>query len=280
MVVFPNCKINLGLDVLRRRPDGYHDLRTVFVPVGWCDILEAVPLPPGSDSRLTVTGNRCDCPVEKNLVVKALRALEAYTGRELPVDIFLHKVIPDGAGLGGGSSDAAFMLMLLNEMYGLGLPADTLAGIAAGIGADCAFFIYNRPMLGTGTGATLTPVDIPGFKGCDIAVVKPEGSVSTRQAYSGVTPAEVDTPAAYEVDPQRWASCLKNDFETSVCMQLPAVRETMDKLAGLQPLYIQMSGSGSAVFAIFKEGCGPERELLQTIFPDLAVYAGKLDFAT
>lgn len=276
MVVFPNCKINLGLDILRKRPDGYHDLRSIFVPVAWHDVLEAVPLAQGSDSRLTVTGNPCDCPTEKNLVMKALRALEAYVGRKLPTDIYLHKVIPDGAGLGGGSSDAAYMLMLLNDLYALGLSKDVLAGIAATVGADCPFFIYNTPMLATDTGTTLTPVDIPGLAECDIVVVKPRGSVSTAQAYAGVAPAETSAPAACDILPAQWTQCLKNDFEDSVTAQVPEIAEVRARLEELSPLYVQMSGSGSAVFAIFNRGEAPDSDALKLLFPGLASFSGHI----
>lgn len=277
MVTFPNCKINLGLDILRKRPDGYHDLRSVFVPVAWHDVLEAVPLPEGSESRLTVTGNPCDCPAEKNLVMKALRALEARVGRQLPTDIHLHKVIPDGAGLGGGSSDAASMLMLVNDLYALGLSNDELAQVAATVGADCPFFIYNRPMLATDTGTTLTPIEVPGLDGCDIVVVKPRGSVSTARAYAGVTPAETTAPTAGDVEPGQWAHILRNDFEPSVTAQVPEIAEVRQRLEELKPLYVQMSGSGSAVFAIFNNGDAPDEELLKTMFPGLATFSGTIN---
>ena len=139
MILFPNAKINLGLDILRRRPDGYHDIETVMIPVPWCDVLEIVPAK-GSETTLTVSGRRVDCPPEKNLVMKAYRAL-AETVELPPVDIFLRKIIPDGAGLGGGSADAAFTLRGLNELFALGLSDSRLAEIAAGLGADCPFFI-------------------------------------------------------------------------------------------------------------------------------------------
>ncbi len=278
MVVFPNCKINLGLDILRKRPDGYHDLRSVFIPVPWHDVLEAVPLPEGSESRLTVTGNPCDCPPQKNLVMRALHAFEGAVGRELPVDVYLHKVIPDGAGLGGGSADAAFMLMLLNDLYHLQLGRESLARVAATVGADCPFFIYNCPMLATGTGTTLTPVDVPGLQGCDIAVVKPRGSVSTAQAYAGVCPVESDGPVASDLQPHKWAEFLKNDFEKSVVGELPEVAQVKEILAGMHPLYVQMSGSGSAVFAIFNAGEGPDKDALAKMFPDMPVFAGQISW--
>lgn len=137
MISFPNAKINIGLDILRKRPDGYHDICTVMVPVPWCDILEIVPSK-GIDTTLTVTGRRVDCPAEKNLVMKAYRALNDITPLP-PLDIHLHKIIPDGAGMGGGSSDAAFTLSTINKLLQLDIPDDTLAQIASSIGADCPF---------------------------------------------------------------------------------------------------------------------------------------------
>ena len=136
MIIFPHAKINIGLDIIRRRDDGYHDIATVMVPTGWEDVLE---LTPAENTSLHVTGRKVDCPPEKNLVMKALRALETATGGIPPTRIHLHKIIPDGAGLGGGSADAAFTLLGLNRLYDLGLSGPDLMKIAAGIGADCPF---------------------------------------------------------------------------------------------------------------------------------------------
>ena len=152
MIAFPNAKINIGLFITARRPDGYHDIATVMMPADWCDILEIVPAK-DDVTTLTVTGRSVDCPPEKNLVMRAYRAMEERYNLP-PVDIFLRKIIPDGAGLGGGSADAAFTITTLDRLFGLGLSADVMAGIAATIGSDCPFFIYNRPMLATGTGTT------------------------------------------------------------------------------------------------------------------------------
>ena len=160
MILFPNAKINLGLNILRRRPDGYHDLEMLMLPVGWADILEIVPAAPGEATTLTCSGRPVDCPPEKNLVMKAWRALKAECPSMPEAAIYLRKIVPDGAGLGGGSSDAAFTLVGLNEVFGLGISRERLAAIAAGIGADCPFFIHNRPMLATGTGTVLEAVDI------------------------------------------------------------------------------------------------------------------------
>ena len=150
MILFPNAKINIGLNIVSRREDGYHNIETVMYPIGWSDVLEIVPAR-GNDATLTVTGREVNCPPEKNLVMKAFRLFQENTGIG-NVDIYLHKIIPDGAGLGGGSADAAFTLIGLNKMFECNLNNEQLAAMAAKIGADCPFFIYNTPMLATGIG--------------------------------------------------------------------------------------------------------------------------------
>lgn len=251
MIVFPNAKINIGLNILEKRPDGYHNIETVMYPVPWRDILEIVPSN-GSRTALHVSGRGVACPPEKNLVMKAYNALGAVAALP-PVDIFLHKVIPDGAGLGGGSSDAAFTLKALNSMFSLGISDDDLAGIAATLGADCPFFIHNKPMLATGTGTTLTSFDI-SLAGKSIAVVKPPVSVPTAVAYSGVTP---HTPprSLHEVlrgeGIAAWKDSVKNDFEQSIFPVHPVVEKIKHTLYNIGAEYASMSGSGSAVFGIF-----------------------------
>lgn len=251
MVLFPNCKINIGLRILRRRPDGYHDIETVMVPVGWTDILEIVPS--SSDSTtLTLTGNRVDCPPEKNLVMKAYVKVRERFPDLPPVDIFLRKIIPDGAGLGGGSSDAAFTIIGLNRLFGLGMSDEQMAVIASEIGADCPFFIYNRPMLATGTGVSLARFDID-LSAYSIVIAKPAAGVSTAQAYSGVTPDESGEtlPALLSEPVSRWDATVANDFEKSVfelCHEIQSVKLKMKELGAV---YVSMSGSGSAVYGIF-----------------------------
>lgn len=252
MIAFPNAKINLGLDITDRRPDGYHNLVTVFYPVAWRDILEIVPSASGADT-LNVSGRGCDCPPEKNLVMKAVRTLRSICDIP-PVDIYLRKVIPDGAGLGGGSSDAAFTLRMLRDMYNSGLSDDTLAEVASGIGADCPFFIYNRPMGATGIGNRLEPIEIPALRDKWIAVVKPPVSVSTKEAYAAVRPAAptIDLREIVSCEPlSRWQGVVKNDFEPSVFPAFPIIAEVKQHLYDLGAVYASMSGSGASVFAIF-----------------------------
>lgn len=275
MILFPNAKINLGLDIISRRSDGYHNVVTAMYPIGWSDVLEIVPSPDGQSS-LTVTGRSVACPPEKNLVMKALRALETEVGRSLPVNIFLRKIIPDGAGLGGGSSDASSTLIGVNSVMGLGLDNQRLAAVASKIGADCPFFIYNRPMIATGTGTTLSPIDI-SLKGLSIVVVKPTESVPTREAYSGVNPCQPDVDMIETLNKHIscWQGILKNDFEPSIFAKLPGVGLIKETLLDHGSIYASMSGSGSAVYGIF------DRDILaddfSRLFPTCDIWAGKLD---
>lgn len=251
MILFPNAKINLGLDILRKRPDGYHDIETVMIPVGWRDILEIVPAK-GDETTMTVTGREVNCPPEKNLVMKAYRALSEKV--ELPpVDIYLRKIIPDGAGMGGGSADAAFTLRGLNELFALGLTDAALAEIAATLGADCPFFIYNRPMLCTGTGTKMEEIDVD-LSGLTVAIVKPPVSVPTAEAYRHTVPQYPATPLreSIKLPVGLWNGRVKNDFEPSVFPAYPAVGEIKSQLMEAGAVYASMSGSGSAVYGLFE----------------------------
>lgn len=251
MISFPNAKINLGLDILRRRPDGYHDISTVMIPVPWCDVLEVVPAS-GTETTLTVTGRPVDCPMEKNLVMKAFRALEQAVTLP-PIDIYLRKIIPDGAGLGGGSSDASSMLKILDSMMELDLGIKKLAEIASTLGADCPFFLAGTPMLCSGTGITMSPIDVPAINGKAIFIVKPPVSVPTAAAYARVSPS-VPTQAVEEIlalPIELWQGALKNDFEPSVFAAYPQVARVKETIMSLKPLYASMSGSGAAVYGIF-----------------------------
>lgn len=254
MIYFPNAKINLGLNITSRRPDGYHNLMTVMVPVPWCDVLEAVPAR-GEVTTLTVTGHHVDCPMEKNLVIKALRAVEAEVGKLPPLDIFLHKNVPDGAGLGGGSADAAFMARMVNKIYETGLSMADLRRIIARVGADCPFFIDNRPAWCTGTGTDVEPIEVPALDGLYIVIAKPRvAAVSTAEAYRGIVPRE---PAhePLEVVTTRpvaeWRRLLVNDFEQPIMARLPRVAEVKEVMYAAGALYASMSGSGAAVYGLF-----------------------------
>lgn len=252
MLLFPHAKINLGLDIVRKRPDGYHDIATVMVPTRWEDLLELTPAPDGRTELIT-TGRPVLCAPEKNLVMKAFRAIDEATGGVPPTTLRLHKVIPDGAGLGGGSADAAFTLRGLNELYNLGLPDEELCRLAAGIGADCPFFIADRPMLCTGTGTDMTPIDVPQIQGHVLVIVKPPVSVNTAAAYSRVTPHEPEVALAERLAGpiEQWQGRVVNDFEASVFPQFPEVGELKRSLLAEGAVYAAMSGSGSAVFGLF-----------------------------
>lgn len=256
MVVFPNAKINLGLNILSRRPDGYHNLDMVMMPVGWCDILEIVPAS-GSGTTLTVTGREVNCPMEKNLVYKAWVALNDAVGGNLPaVDIYLHKIIPDGAGLGGGSADAAFTLKALNVLFALDYDDDALCDIAAILGADCPFFIYNRPMLCRGTGTEMSPINVNLDGVSHIVIAKPKGvGVSTAEAYGGVTPAMpgIMTDAIVCNVPSTWQGVLINGFEKHIFRLKPVIASVKESLIASGAVYASMSGSGSAVYGLFSD---------------------------
>ena len=255
MVTFPNAKINIGLDILRRRTDGFHDISTLMVPVGWTDILEIVP---GGSSRdtLTVTGRPVGCPPEKNLVMKAVAALRRR--HQFPaVDISLRKIIPDGAGLGGGSADASFTITTVNRLFDLAMSDEEMADIASEIGSDCPFFIYNVPMLCEGTGTTLLPSPFRMPSDVALVIVKPHVSVPTKEAYAGVTPSIPSIPLPELIStlpPDKWMWHIKNDFEKSVFKAYPAIADVKKKLLEEGAFYASMSGSGSAVYGLFRKG--------------------------
>lgn len=251
MLKFPDAKINLGLNVISKRQDGYHDLETIMFPVPSHDILEIVEAPDGKDS-LHCSGRSVGCPMEMNLVHKALVKMRSLADIP-PVKMYLDKQTPDGAGLGGGSADAAYTLLALNEMFGVGATLGQLAGIAAEIGADCPFFIYDCPMFCTGTGTDLSPIDIGLPEGLWLMIVKPDVSVPTREAYAGLTPRLPDRPLLdiIRLPVGQWQGLLVNDFEPSVFKRYPQIAEVKRLLLEHGAVYASMSGSGSAVFGLF-----------------------------
>lgn len=259
MLSFPNAKINIGINIVSKRPDGYHNIETLFYPIGLKDRLEI------NESRTTVlsiSGLDIDSDMESNLVVRALRLMQAqYDVPEMKISIGKH--IPMGAGLGGGSSDAAYMLLMINEMYGLGLSKEELARMAVKLGADCPFFIYNRPMLASGIGDVLTPstIDLQGYR---IVLVKPEIHVSTAEAYAGCTLARWNTPLPQTVQQpvESWHGVLVNDFEKQVFTKHPALAGIKRMLYDMGAVYASMSGSGSSIYGLFK-GEVPAEETLR-----------------
>ncbi|MBP6065707.1 4-(cytidine 5'-diphospho)-2-C-methyl-D-erythritol kinase [Bacteroides sp.] len=253
MITFPNAKINLGLHITEKRPDGYHNLETVFYPIPLEDALEIHLSPPGSNKpySLHCSGIAVEGPAENNLVVKAYLLLKELFQLP-PIDIHLFKHIPSGAGLGGGSADAAFMLHLLNERFTLNLSLDRLETYAATLGADCAFFIRNAPTFATGIGNLFSPISL-SLAGYQLLVIKPDVFVSTREAFSKINPHR-PRYALQEVIQQplsEWRGLLVNDFEASVFPQFPVIGEIKEELYRQGAIYASMSGSGSAVFGLF-----------------------------
>ena len=249
MLFFPNAKVNLGLNVVERRSDGYHNIETLFVPVpGLCDILEVLY---SDHFEMVLEGQPFDGAPEDNICVRAYELLAADFDLP-PVRLILYKRIPVGAGLGGGSSDAAFTLKALNRMCSLGLSDAQLAGYAARLGSDCPFFIYNRPMMASGRGEILTPFErCPNLSG--IRVYPQPIFVSTREAYAGITPARPARPIAEIVSRpvSEWKDLLVNDFEKTVFAAHPELAAAKQRLYDDGALYASMSGSGSALFAIY-----------------------------
>ena len=257
MIVYPNCKINLGLNVVRKRTDGYHDLETVFYPVPLTDKLEAtVGNEADGTCSLSLSGNPIEGNAADNLIVKAYNLLAA--DHRLPhVDFDLEKHIPSQAGLGGGSSDATYTLRLLNELCQLHLDSPTLQRYAARLGADCAFFVTAEPSFATGIGDILTPMadECAHLKGLYLLIVKPSVAISTAQAFSFVKPQppiiRCKEVVAQPID--EWRDRLGNDFEVSIFNIHPEIRSIKQQLYSMGATYAQMSGSGSAFFGIFNE---------------------------
>lgn len=265
MLLYPNCKINLGLRVIRKREDGYHDIETIFLPIyGLHDELEVRPNPnpslKGREFEFTQEGLTVDCEAEDNLIVKCYRLMKAKYPKVGNVAVRFKKNIPFGAGLGGGSSDAAHMAIALNELFELGLSQEQLATEVAVLGADCPFFIYNRPCFAEGIGDKLTPIELD-MKGIRIVLIKPEESVSTREAYSGITRHPEVAGQIKSVLCQAKPVCtllseaglFANDFEETVFPGHPAIAAIKKRLLDAGAFYASMSGSGSTVFGLFKD---------------------------
>lgn len=256
MIVYPNAKINIGLNVVERRPDGYHNLETVFYPINLQDAIEIKNIEgavPECGYQLKVSGTILDGTPEDNLVVKAYKLLKKEFGLP-PVSIFVYKHIPTGAGLGGGSSDAAFTIKMLNERFGLGLDVKQMEAYSAELGADCAFFIENKPVFATGIGNVFHDLSL-SLSGKSLVLVKPDIFVSTRDAYAAVAPhrPEAPLPELLSKPLETWKDTVVNDFEASVFPKYPEIAAIKDKLYDMGAVYASMSGSGSSVYGIFDE---------------------------
>jgi len=254
VIVFPNCKINLGLRILRKRSDGYHDLETIFYPLPLFDVLE-IQQSSGSDSKLSFSTT--GLPVESNLNNLCARAYELLKNDllKLPsVLMHLHKEIPVGGGLGGGSADGAFALKLMNEKFGLGLTLQQLTGYALQLGSDCPFFIINKPAYATGRGEKLEDLnlDLSGYK---FIVVNPGILVKTSEAFKGIV-SSAPQRSLKEIIGQpigTWKSDLANDFEATIFVQHPEIKTIKNALYEKGALYASMSGSGSSVYGMFEK---------------------------
>lgn len=266
MINFPFCKINLGLRVINKRNDGYHNIETCFYPVPWKDVLEIIR---SNDTKIFLTGIEIQGEAKSNLVFRAYQLLK----QDFPigsVEIHLHKIIPHGAGLGGGSSDAAHALKLLNELFELNIPIQKLQGYALKLGSDCPFFLETTPMMASGRGDVFTPISL-SLSGLTLVIIKPDINVSTAEAYGDLRlpypsvslhQAHPDLVQILSQPIANWKGALKNDFEKSVFGDYPAIAEIKNKLYRLGAIYASMSGSGSSVFGIFENPIDLEKEFI------------------
>jgi 4-diphosphocytidyl-2-C-methyl-D-erythritol kinase len=279
VVVFPNAKINLGLRVVARRTDGFHNIETVFVPVGLCDALEAIASPDGTfhfdQTGLTIPGDPSD-----NLCIRACRFLQPLILEKTertslsdlpPVRIHLHKVIPMGAGLGGGSSDGTWMLKLLNELFSLELSADQLREFANKLGSDCAFFIDNKPVVAFEKGDHFLPLEQP-LPDLEVALVFPGIHCDTAEAYRSIVPHQplIPLPTLIQQPVDTWRKTVFNDFENPVFNLHPKIARLKEQLYQAGAIYASLTGSGSAVYGLFDEL--PD---IQTLFPEYQTWCSK-----
>lgn len=284
MIRFVNAKLNIGLHITRRRPDGYHDLETVFYPVGihngtplnpepFCDILEITQ---ASATSFTWSGRRIDCREDDNLVCRAAKLFaDEYGG--CPVHVHLDKQLPDGAGLGGGSADASFVLAMLNDLNDSPADYDRLEKLALRLGADCPVFIRNRPAYAEGVGEKLYPVT-PVLDGYWCVIVKPPLHISTREAFAGVVPREnrIDLRQAISSPISEWRDTVVNDFELSLFPKYPVLSEIKQCLYRLGAEYVSMSGSGSAIYGIFSDDSVARKVAADAVWHDVAVFVCRL----
>lgn len=254
MVSFPNAKINLGLNILRKREDGFHDLASVFYPVMLKDALEIIPHTEEAHPQITITGIPVSGEPAENLCIKAFNALKKDFPGIPNVAIHLHKVIPMGAGLGGGSADAAFTLLMLNRLYSLNLSEDQLKNYALHLGSDCPFFLLNKPCLAMGRGEQLQPIKLD-LSPYQILLINPGIHVSTREAFAGMVPGSPAQPISDIITKpvKEWKDSLFNDFENTVGKQYPQIGEIKETLYQRGALYASMTGSGSTVYGLFEK---------------------------
>ncbi|MGB0403302.1 MAG: 4-(cytidine 5'-diphospho)-2-C-methyl-D-erythritol kinase [Salibacteraceae bacterium] len=250
MIKFPGCKINIGLNIVSKRNDGFHNLESIFYPIKWTDVLEVYP---STKTTLTVTGTDLQIPKEDNIVWKALQLIKA--DYSIPnIEIILLKNLPNGAGLGGGSANGSAMINLLNEQFELNIPIQKRLEYASTLGSDCPFFIQPQPTFVTGRGENLRPIqlDLSKFK---ILIVNPGIHVSTPVAFAGIKPekSNFNLSSLTKNTLPNWQSIVKNDFENTVFKAQPQIQELKELILSKNPIYASMSGTGSSVYGIFKE---------------------------
>lgn len=254
MVIFPNCKINLGLHILQKREDGFHNLETIFYPI---PLVEALEIIHANETSITITGLKIDSTEQENICIKAYHLLKKDF--HLPaVKIHLHKNIPIGAGLGGGSADGAFALLLLNKKFNLNLTEEQLISYALALGSDCPFFIKNTPCFATKQGEVLQEVDID-LSSYKLVLINPHIHINTGWAFSQIEPNENRTSLSEIIQQpvQQWKERLINDFEKAIFQYHPAIKEIKEQLYSKGAFYAAMSGSGSTVFGLFKKNKTP-----------------------
>ena len=277
MINYPIAKVNLGLNVVEKRPDGYHNLQTVFYPIPIKDVLEVQVMdeafPSDYDCDLKVTNITIDGDEQRNLVVRAYQLLKQDFPTLPRIHTHLWKGIPTQAGMGGGSSDCAYMMLLLNKQFRLGLTDEQLMRYAAKLGADCAFFILSRPCYAEGIGEKLQPIDL-SLSGYYIAVVRPDIPVPTKEAFSRIRPhyPAQNCREAVMQPVETWHETLVNDFEESVFALHPEISNIKQKLYDMGATYAAMSGSGSALFGLFKK----QPDALCQAFPNMFIFSSPL----
>lgn len=255
MIVFPNCKINLGLHILRKRADGFHDLETVFYPISLQDALEVIQNSSSSpDIQFNASGLKIESSTEENICFKAYRLLKKDFPELPSVKMHLHKVIPSGAGLGGGSSDGAFTLTLLNKKFNLGLTEEQLIRYALQLGSDCPFFIKNKSCYATGRGEKLEEIEL-NLSRYKIVLIYPGIHINTGKAFSKITPSEQRTSIKEIIKKpvKEWKEVLKNDFEETVFAEYPEIKMIKEKIYQQGAVYASMSGSGSTVYGLIEK---------------------------
>ena len=269
MICFPNAKINIGLNITEKRPDGFHNLESVFYPVKWCDALEAVP---ANRFAFNSTGLEIPGKAENNLILKAFELLKPLAENKTDVHIHLHKVIPMGAGLGGGSADGAFALKLFNDLWNCRQNTSQLQEMAAKLGSDCPFFIENKPVFCYDRGIKFKTIELD-LAGYHIVCINPGIHIGTAEAYGSITPSKPKESVINLIkEPvETWKGLITNDFEAPLSKKYPLIGELVKTLYQKGALYAAMTGSGSTVYGIYKEELN-----LKNQFPQYTVWEGKL----